>query len=103
MLFEVARVLRYPRMLAHHGLSEARIYDFIGFLREASEIVVLNPLVITPIRDINDTIVMQTAVIGDARIICTKDRDFFEPPADAFLRQAGMTVLDDVALMRRLR
>ena len=37
MLYELARVLRYPRMLALHGLSEKRIYDYVGFLREAAE------------------------------------------------------------------
>ena len=54
MLYELAKVLRYPRMLALHGLSEGRIYDYIGFLREATEIVQLNPLLITPIRDMNE-------------------------------------------------
>ena len=103
MLYELARVLRYPRMLALHGLSEGRIYDYIGFLREASEIVHPNPLLVTPIRDVNDTVVMQTAIIGEAEVLCTKDQDFFEPPAEPFLRKAGITVLDDIALMQRLR
>ena len=44
MLYELAKVLRYQRMLALHGLSEKRIYDYVGFLREAAEIVVPNPL-----------------------------------------------------------
>ena len=95
--------LRYPRMLALHGLSEKRIYDYVGFLREAAEIVVPNPLMVTPIRDVNDTVVMQTAVIGEADILCTKDRDFFEHPAEGFLRKAGIAVLDDISLMRQLR
>jgi predicted nucleic acid-binding protein len=90
-------------MLAHHGLSEKRIYEYVGFLREAAEIVIPNPLLITPIRDVNDTVVMQTAVIGEADILCTKDRDFFEPPAEPFLRGAGIEVLDDVSLIQRLR
>jgi putative PIN family toxin of toxin-antitoxin system len=103
MLYELARVLRYPRMLAHHGLSEQRIYEYVGFLREAAEIVVLNPLLVTPIRDVNDTVVMQTAVIGEADVLCTKDSDFFEPPASPFLRRAGIEVLNDISLIRRLR
>jgi putative PIN family toxin of toxin-antitoxin system len=103
MLYELARVLRYPRMLALHGLSEKRIYDYVGFLREAAEIVVPNPLLVTPIRDVNDTVVMQTAVIGAADILCSKDRDFFEPPAEEFLSKAGIAVLDDISLMHRLR
>ncbi len=46
-----------------HGLSQTRIYHYVGFLREASEIVVPNPFLITQIRDVNDTVVMQTASI----------------------------------------
>lgn len=58
MLYELAKVLRYPRMLALHGLSEGRIFDYVGSLREAMEIVRTNPLLITPIRDVNDTVVI---------------------------------------------
>lgn len=69
MLFELARVLRYPRMVALHGLSENRIYDYIGFLRDAAELVHADPLPVTPIRDRNDTVVMQTAIIGEADVL----------------------------------
>ncbi len=34
-----------------------------------------------PIRDVNDVMVMQTAIIGEADILCTKDDDFFEDSA----------------------
>jgi predicted nucleic acid-binding protein len=60
MLYELAKVLRYPRMLTLHSLSEA------------AEIVVPNPLLVAPIRDVNDTIVMQTAIMGEADVLCTK-------------------------------
>lgn len=30
MLYELAKVLRYPRMSALHGLSEGRIFDYAG-------------------------------------------------------------------------
>jgi putative PIN family toxin of toxin-antitoxin system len=103
MLYELAKVLRYPKMLALHGLSESRIYDYIGFLRRTTEVIRPNPLLVTPIRDINDTVVMQTAIIGEADVLCTRDQDFFEPPAEPFLRRAGIAVLDDIALMQRLR
>jgi putative PIN family toxin of toxin-antitoxin system len=103
MLFELTKVLRYPRMLDLHGLSEERIYDYVVFLREVAEIVTPDPLLVAPIRDVNDTVVMQTALIGEADVLCTRDRDFFEPPAEAFLRKAGITVLDDIALIQRLR
>jgi predicted nuclease of predicted toxin-antitoxin system len=59
--------------------------------------------VTAPIRDVNDIIVMQTAIIGEADILGTKDDDFFEKPASEYLSKMGISVLDDISLMRRLR
>lgn len=103
MLHELARVLRYPRLQALHGLPETRIYDYIAMLRYAAEIVVLDPLLIAPVRDVNDMMVVQTAVIGEADFLCTTDQDFFAPEARAYLQRMGTAVLDDVALMEHLR
>ena len=102
MLHELARVLRYPRLQTFYGLSEGHVFDYIHFLRQSSEIVILNPLLLAPIRDVNDIIVMQTAIIGEADILCTKDEDFFEEPASEYLSKLGITVLDDIALIHRL-
>lgn len=102
MLSEVARVLRYPRLAAIHGQSEEAIYNFTGWLRDAAEIIPLNPLTLAPIRDRNDIFVLQTALSGEADVLCTSDRDFFEPPASIFLASCGIAVLTDTQLMRRL-
>ena len=103
MLHELATVLRYPRVMAIHGLPETELYKFIEFLRETAEIIPLNPVFTAPIRDVNDIIVMQTALLGEAEVICTTDRDFFEPPASGFLHQLGIAVMDDIALIKHLR
>jgi len=80
MLHELSRVLRYPRLQTFYDLSEDLVYDYVVFLRRSSEIVPLNPFVTAPIRDVNDVIVMQTAILGEADILCTKDDDFFAKP-----------------------
>ena len=103
MLHELARVLRYPRLQAVYNLPEHLVFDYINFLRQSSEIVPLNPLVTAPIRDVNDVVVIQTAIIGEADILCTKDDDFFEAPAADYLSRMGVEVFDDITLMRRLR
>ena len=102
MLFELARVLRYPRMVALHGLSENRIYDYIGFLRDAAELVHPDPLLVTPIRDRNDTVVMQTAIIGEADVLCTRDQDFFGPPAASALSRNDTGMLSRIDPPTRL-
>ena len=86
-----------------YDLSENLVFDYVNFLRRSSELVTLDPLVSAPIRDVNDVIVMQTAIIGEADILCTKDDDFFEKPASEYLNKMGVAVLDDISLMRRLR
>ena len=103
ILYELARVLRYPRLQRVYRLSETRVYEFIGFLREVSEIVRLSPVFNLPIRDVNDLIVVQTAVIGEANVLCTKDGDFYDPLTTGFLDKVGISVMDDVSLLQRLR
>jgi len=103
MLYELARVLRYPRLRSLYGLSEERVYDYIAFLRGASEIVTLNVLLNAPIRDLNDLIVVQTAVLGEADVLCTTDDDFYDTAITNFFRGVGITVLDDIALIGQIR
>jgi putative PIN family toxin of toxin-antitoxin system len=103
MLHELARVLRYPRLEEFFGLTEDLVYRYVAFLRRSAEIVTLNPLLTAPIRDVNDVIVVQTAIIGEADIICTNDADFFEIPITQYLSKHGISVFDDIALTERLR
>lgn len=102
MLYELAKALRYPRLLALLGLSEQRVCDYIGFLREVAQVVPLNALFTAPVRDANDVIVMQTAIVGEVDVLCTRDKDFFEKPAPEYLDKIGITVLDDIAVKPRL-
>lgn len=103
MVGELSRVLRYPRFMVDHGDDEEEIYEFISWLRHSAELVPVSHFPVAPIRDSNDIFVLQAALNGEANIICTLDRDFFELPASAFLASRGIAVLTDVQLMRKLR
>jgi len=103
MLAELARVLRYPRIQARYALTEADIYEYTQFLRKAGEFVVPDASLSVPIRDAADIAVVQTAITGEAELICTVDADFHEPSITRFLSQVGIKVLDDIALMQILR
>jgi putative PIN family toxin of toxin-antitoxin system len=102
MLYELARVLRYPRLQAFYGLTEERTYDFVRYLHEVAEIVSLTPLLAMPIRGVNDIVALQTAVNGEANILRTRDEDFYDPVATGFLSKVGITVMDDISLMHCL-
>jgi len=103
LLAEVARVLRYTRLVRVHGENEETIYNFVGWLRSVAIIVPLDPIALAPIRDANDIFVLQTTLIGNADVLSTVDRDFFMPPASVFLADCGIAVLTDVQLIARLR
>ena len=76
-------MLRYPRLQEFYGLTEALVFDYVKFLRRSSEIVTLDPLVSAPIRDVNDIIVMQTAIIGEPKYSAQRTRIFSTtPPAN---------------------
>ena len=74
MLYELAKVLRYSRLQAFCDLPENLVFDYVNFLRQSAAIVILDPLVAAPIRDLNDIVVMQTAIIGEADI--GQERDY---------------------------
>ena len=56
-----------------------------------------------PIRDASDTSIMRAAAACDADVICTFDADFYTLEVASLCAAMGMTVLDDVSLLRRLR
>ncbi|MGB6690417.1 MAG: putative toxin-antitoxin system toxin component, PIN family [Terracidiphilus sp.] len=103
ILHEVTRVLRYPRMLQIHEQSEEEVYGFVESLRGAAIVIPLDVAGLSPIRDSNDVFVVQTATRGDADVLCTRDRDFFSPPASTFLANCGIAVMTDIQLIQRLR
>ena len=103
ILFELARVLRYPRMQARYSLTEADIYEYIQYLGKVAEFVLPDTSLTVQIRDAADIAVVQTAITGEAELICTVDADFYEPSITRFLSQVGIRAVDDITLMQILR
>jgi putative PIN family toxin of toxin-antitoxin system len=86
ILSEVARVLRYPRMLAMHGLDDKGIDEYVLHLQAAALLVNLDPSDIVPVvqKDPDDDNVIATAVVGRADVICTRDTHFSDPSVEAY-------------------
>ena len=101
LLSEVARVLRYPRLRAMHGLDDPGIDAFVLHLQAAAFVVNVGPSDIVPVvlKDPDDDQVIATAVVGKADAICTRDTDFDDPPVLAYCQQHGLRVLTDLTLL----
>ena len=95
--------MRYPRLQKSYGLTDEEIHHYVEYLREVCKPVIPDPSLRVPIRDPKDVAVLQTAVIGEAEIICTLDTDFYDAETLAFCDTYGIEVCTDIQLMNRLR
>ena len=103
ILTEVARVLTYPHVQARWMLSQETIGQYLAFLEAAGEIVE-TPLIPPAVAlDPDDDPILQTAVCGQADVLCTRDTVFRHPLVEEVCRAHRIRVLDDIALMRELR
>jgi putative PIN family toxin of toxin-antitoxin system len=100
LLDETARVLRYPRLLARHRLSDQEIEEHVETLRRISElvdVVVREPVVLS---DPADDPVVYTAVDGRADVLCTRDRDLLQPEVIAFCSEHRGAPMNEVEFLR---
>ena len=102
LLEETERVLYYPRMQALYKLSPDEIREHVAEMVPVARIV--DPVVREPVvlNDPQDDPVIYTAVDGRAEVLCTLDRDFYEPGVIEFCQKHGISVMSDVELLRSL-
>ena len=103
MLSELERVFQYPRILNLYRLSEADISAFLRTLRSYAEVV--EPAEGPPIviKDSDDDPIVYTAIAGQAEVLCTVDKHFYEPNVLAFCSLHGIQLMTDIELLFALR
>ena len=102
LLDETQRVLNYPRVQALYDLSPLDVRKHLDLLEAVAEIVdpVTGERVV--LNDPNDDPVIYTAVVAHADVICTRDRDFYQPAVLEFCRMRNIRIVADVDLLRIL-
>src|SRR6266851_514956 len=103
VLDEIQRVLRYPRIQALYHLRDGDIWDYVHLLESISDIV--EPAEGPPIvlKDPNDDPVIYTALAGQADVLCTVDKHFYEPNVLAFCSRNGIQLMTDIELLHALQ
>jgi putative PIN family toxin of toxin-antitoxin system len=103
ILVEVQRVLSYSRVQARWPLSDEAIRQYLRLLESAANLVDLPESVPAVVTDPDDDPILQTAILGHADVLCTRDIDFGHPIVRDTCWAHAIRILDDVALMRELR
>jgi putative PIN family toxin of toxin-antitoxin system len=105
MLDELRRALTYPRVAAQHRLTPQESEEFVTGLSLVAEMVQLPEISggLSITTDPDDMPVLQTAIIGDAQVLCTLDRHFYSPAVLAYCSRNDLEVLGDAELLSRLR
>ncbi len=103
LLREVERALAYPRLQKLWQLSLQDIQEHVQFLVEISELVCPNVEAPVVLQDPNDDPVVYAATDGRADVLCTLDRDFLAPEVVAFCLERGVSILNDVELLQKLK
>ena len=89
---ELALVLARPRFANRYGILPSQIAALIALLRERSEVVQITGA-LRLCRDADDDAVIETALVGRADALVTRDDDLKVPDLAAALSERGVTVL----------
>ena len=92
LLNEVRRVLSRPRLARRYQIDPIEVEELVGLLRMRAAIVV-PPGQLRICRDPDDDVVIETAMVGGADVVVTRDDDLKgAPEVISFLGELGIPV-----------
>ena len=105
LLQELERVFSYDRVRVSSKLTDEEIAEYLSYLRarDVSEVVFPGPAPRVVLSDPDDDPVVHTAVVGRADVLCTLNRDFYNPSVLEYCRGRGVIVANDIDTLRLLR
>lgn len=103
LLDELTRVLGYVRVRIRSVATAEEIAQFLDDLEQGAELV--DPPDVQPAvpHDPGDDPVIAGAVAGHAAVLCSRDRHLYDPAVRTYCEQHGIEIMDDIALLGRLR
>jgi uncharacterized protein len=103
ILVEVQRVLAYPRVQARWQLTEEAIEQYLVYLEAAGVLAELPEISPAIVSDPDDDPILQTAIVGHAGVLCTRDDAFRHEVVERICTVHSIRILDDITLLQELR
>ncbi len=103
ILGEVRRVLAYPRVQTRWPLTGEAIAGYLVFLEASGIFVELPEAFPAVVSDPDDDPILQTAIQGQADVLCTRDEAFRHEVVESVCAGHRIRILDDIALPKELR
>jgi uncharacterized protein len=103
ILIEVQRVLAYPHVQARWPLSAETREQYLALLEAVGILVDLPKIFPAIVSDPDDDPILQTAIVGHADVLCTRDVAFQHQAVQKACAAHGIKILDDITLMQELR
>lgn len=102
---ELERVFSYERVRILSKLTDEEIAEYLSYLqaRDVTEVVYPGPAPRVVPSDPDDDPVVHTAVVGQADVLCTLNRHFYDSAVVEYCRSRGIVITSDAKLIRLLR
>jgi putative PIN family toxin of toxin-antitoxin system len=94
ILDEVNHVMTYPRVQARWPLSTEAIQRYASFLRETGALIELPATFPAVVSDPDDDLVLQTAIVGKAEVLCSRDTHFEGEKVEQACAAHGLRILN---------
>jgi putative PIN family toxin of toxin-antitoxin system len=103
ILTEVQCVLNYPHVQARWALPAEVIAQYVFFLQDVGSLVDLPKTFPAVVSDPDDDLVLQTAIMGRADVLCSRDAAFRSENVEQVCATHGVRIVDDISLLHELR
>ena len=103
ILWELERILTYPRLLKRSGLSSSDIAEYLENLAQVASLVTPEEIPKNLLRDPTDGPILGTALAGQAEILCTRDADLLTENVRRFCAAKGIRGITDLEFLEVFR